>query len=370
MDKQEKAKLTKETSKRLLFIEIIIYILFWLGPLTGNVILVLFGVLSTEFSVPPSSLLIAIPSFMFPFAIIQLFSGAISDIKGRFPVILFGLILFGFGMFIAALSFSLMIYVIANVLGGIGFGFVNPVLIALMSDITPGPKIPKKMGYLGAVANLGVGVGPLIAGQIVTYGWRYLYVLFIIITVIGFIVIILLRKQHKIRKETSFKLFLSHLSYEIRRISVLLLILSAFLASHTYLASIIWTSRAFTGVIEESLAGLILALVGIIGALAGVIMGTVIEKKGVSYALIFGLLSLFIGMIILSLGVAPLFSLLINIPDPWNYIIPALGVNIFAFLIFYFGKKYLTVPRIGFVKFGPKRKEKQKKLRLFLFIVL
>ncbi|MFW9937767.1 MAG: MFS transporter [Candidatus Thorarchaeota archaeon] len=300
MNQEEKFKLNGKTSKNSVLIELIIYILFWLGPLTGNVILVLFGVLSTEFSVNINSLLIAIPSFMFPFAIFQLFSGALSDIKGRFPVILFGLILFGLGMLIAALSFSLMAYIIANILGGIGFGFVNPVLIALMSDITSGPKIPKKMGYMGAVANLGVGVGPLIAGLMVTYGWRYLYLLFILITVIGFVVILLLRKHPKIKKDTSFKLFLSHLTHEIRRKVVLLLIFSAFLTSHTYLASVIWTSRAFTGIIEENLAGLILALVGIIGALAGIIMGIVIEKKGVGYALIFGLISLFLGMIILT----------------------------------------------------------------------
>jgi len=64
-------------------IQIIIYTLFGLGPLTGNVILVLFGVLSIDFSVSPTDLLVAIPAFMFPFAIIQLFSGAISDVKGR-----------------------------------------------------------------------------------------------------------------------------------------------------------------------------------------------------------------------------------------------------------------------------------------------
>jgi len=301
MNQQEQPKMSKETSKGSVFIEIIIYILFWLGPLTGNVILVLFRVLSTEFGVSPDNVLIAIPSFMFPFAIIQLFSGAISDIKGRFPVILFGLILFGLGMLIAAFSFSLTMYIIANILGGIGFGFVNPVLIALMSDITTDSEIPKKMGYLGAVANLGVGFGPLIAGQMVTYGWRYLYVLFIIITVIGFLIIFLLRKQYTIKKDTNFKIFLSHLSHEIRRIVVLFMIFSAFLASHTYLASIIWTSRAFTGIVAENLAGLILALVGIIGALVGVIMGIVIKKKGVGYALLFGLLLLFIGMILLTL---------------------------------------------------------------------
>ena len=69
------------------FVELIIFILFALGPLTGNVILVLFRVLALEFDVGENTILIAIPSFMFPFAIVQLFSGALSDVKGRFPAV-------------------------------------------------------------------------------------------------------------------------------------------------------------------------------------------------------------------------------------------------------------------------------------------
>jgi len=114
----------QEPVKSPLLVEFIIYLLFALGPLTGNVILVLFGVLSADFSVLPSDLLITIPSFMFPFAFVQLFSGAISDVKGRYTVILLGLSIFGMGMILASLSFSLIIFVLANVLGGIGFGFV------------------------------------------------------------------------------------------------------------------------------------------------------------------------------------------------------------------------------------------------------
>ena len=73
-----------------LLLQVTIYILFGLGPLTGNVILVLFGILSTEFGVVPTTVAIAIPAFMFPFAFIQLFSGAISDLKGFFNITFFG----------------------------------------------------------------------------------------------------------------------------------------------------------------------------------------------------------------------------------------------------------------------------------------
>ena len=301
--------LEKEKEQSLGLLHTIIYLLFTLGPLTGNVILILFGVLSVEFGVPPTSVALAIPSFMFPFAIIQLFSGAISDVKGRIPVILSGLIIFGIGMGLALMSLSLEMYMIANVLGGIGFGFVNPVLIALISDISKGPDIPKKMGFLGAVANLGVGLGPILAGQLIHLGWRYLYVIFISITIIGLIILFFLKRSRgTVKKEGGIKTLFSHLSIEIKRLAIILLILSAFFTTLSYLAVITWTSQALSeairlGTIPGSLAGIIIGLAGIFGAIAGVIIGIIIKNKGVIIALIVGVVTFYISLaILLSLG--------------------------------------------------------------------
>jgi DHA1 family bicyclomycin/chloramphenicol resistance-like MFS transporter len=289
----------KKTSK---FVEVMIYILFALGPLTGNVILVLFGALSKAFSVGITAPIIAIPAFMFPFALVQLFSGAISDVKGRFQVIILGLSVFGVGMIVAYLSFSLTVFVIANVLAGIGFGFVNPVLIALLTDITPGPKISKKIGLLGAVANLGVGFGPLLAGQIINLSWRYLYLIFLGITVLGIIVIFVLRKRQSVTKsDAGIRKFFTHITQEIRRLPVILLVLSAFLLSHTSIAAIIWTSQAFTFVIPAEIWSIVVALFGTMGFLAGVLTGFIINKKGVKLTLTMGLISLFIANFILVL---------------------------------------------------------------------
>ena len=305
---QENKKEIPRKSK--VIIQFVIYLLFALGPLTGNVILVLFGVLSTEFSVSPSAIPIAIPAFMFPFAITQLFSGAISDIKGRSQVILFGLIIFGIGMTIAAISFSLEMYIIANVLGGIGFGFVNPVLIALLTDITPGPNIPPKMGYLGAVANLGVGLGPIIAGQTVVLGWRYLYLIFIVIILIGVIIIISLKDiSQKSNQKSGMRVFFRHISQEIRRKVVILLIFSAFLVTQTYLAIITWTSISFTGTVPPDTAGLVVGSAGITGAISGLIIGNIIKIKGTRIAIITGLICLFMSILtFLLLGNDPKWS--------------------------------------------------------------
>jgi MFS family permease len=282
------------------WLEIVIFLLFFLGPLTGNVINVLFGVLSSSFQVTPDNILIAIPAFMFPFAITQLFSGAISDIKGRIPVLIGGSITFGIAMLTAALSFDLGMYIIANIIGGIGFGFVNPVLIALMTDITPPQYIAKKMGYLGASANLGVGLGPLIASQMILIGWQSIYVLFIIITVICLLYFILARSPHQdIPEESGINIFLSQLSKEWRRLPVLLMILSAFFISHTYIAINIWTSKTLSGILDTRIMGNILALAGVGAAIAGSLTGYIIKRKSARLPLMSGSLILLFSLLIL-----------------------------------------------------------------------
>ncbi|MBD3197487.1 MAG: MFS transporter [Candidatus Lokiarchaeota archaeon] len=307
-----------EISKRSIdsrWIQLIIYILFALGPLTGNVILVLFGTLSVEFGVNPSQLSIAIPAFMFPFAIVQLFSGALSDVKGRFPLMLIGLIIFGISMTTALISISFLLYLLANLLGGIGFGLVNPVLIALMTDISSGPKIPKRMGLLGSVANLGVGLGPLIAGQLALISWRILYLIFLIITIGGFIFILKVRSsEEKVIKEKKFSDFFYQLKSEITNLGTILMILSSFLISFTYLATTIWTSREFTNSIPESLSGLLIGSIGIMGAVSAFIIGQIIKKYGLKYAIGIGLITLFTGLIsLLFIGDVTNLSLLLII---------------------------------------------------------
>lgn len=296
----EKTRADQQPSSKSL--EFIIYMLFLFGPLTGNIIVVLFHVLSSEFNVSQDAILIAIPAFMIPFAITQLFSGVISDIKGRFPVLILGLILFGVAMLIATLSFSLEIYVVANVLGGIGFGFINPVLIALMTDISSPQNIPKKMGFLGASANLGVGLGPLIASQMILIGWRSIYILFVVISVFGLIYFISsTRPPQKVPEESRIKILLSQLSMELRRSVIILMVFSALLLSHTYLAINIWTSRILSGETDETLVGLVLGLAGIGAAITGALTGTMIKKKGIGIPLVFGSVLLFVSLAILLL---------------------------------------------------------------------
>lgn len=94
-----------------------------------------------------------------------------------------------------------------------------------------------------------------------------------------------------------------------------------------------------------------------------------LERKAYRSTFDDGIWDLFMGLIILSMGLSTFIGTILNLPEGWDTIIPALILNIIAFLIFYLGKKFITIPRMGFVKFGSKRKAKQLKLKIFLFIM-
>ncbi|MFX1242187.1 MAG: MFS transporter [Promethearchaeota archaeon] len=308
----------KNPRNHSIWLEFVIFLLFLLGPLTGNIINVLFDVLSSSFHVSADDLFLAIPAFMFPFGITQLFSGAISDNKGRVPVLIIGLIVFGIAMLIAAVSFNLGMYVIANIIGGIGFGFINPVLIALMTDITPPTNIAKKLGYLGASANLGVGLGPLIASQMIFIGWQSIYILFIVITCFCLVYFAFARRPHQnVPEKSGILIFLSQLSKEWRRFSVILMILSAFFISHTYIALNIWTSRVLSGVLDTRIIGFILCLSGVGAATTGILTGFKIKKNGARIPLLIGSLILLSSLVIL--------LIVGDITNPERFLLLAIG---------------------------------------------
>lgn len=88
------------------------------------------------------------------------------------------------------------------------------------------------------------------------------------------------------------------------------------------------------------------------------------EKKAWKSCFQDGLWDIFLGLIIVGFGIAPLIEEITGI----TYLISLIILLSLGYIIFYSGKKYITVPRIGNVKFGPKRKLKKIKVVIILAI--
>jgi hypothetical protein len=75
---------------------------------------------------------------------------------------------------------------------------------------------------------------------------------------------------------------------------------------------------------------------------------------------------MYLGFLLLIMGMGPVLPAL-NKSVIWTLVI-LLMLSVLACLAFWAGKKFITTPRMGRVKFGPQRKTKLKKTRAVLFL--
>ncbi len=86
-----------------------------------------------------------------------------------------------------------------------------------------------------------------------------------------------------------------------------------------------------------------------------------IEKKAWTSYFQDGIWDIFLGLILLSFGIIPFLEDM-GVPYLLNYIIAMVP----AYVVFYGGKKYITVPRMGLVRFSSERKSKKRRATLAL----
>jgi len=89
-----------------------------------------------------------------------------------------------------------------------------------------------------------------------------------------------------------------------------------------------------------------------------------IERKAFRSTFQDGLWDMYLGFLLLIMGMGPVLPAL-NTSVMWTLVI-LLMLSVLAWLAFWAGKKFITTPRMGLVRFGPQRKAKLNKTRAVL----
>ena len=92
-----------------------------------------------------------------------------------------------------------------------------------------------------------------------------------------------------------------------------------------------------------------------------------LEKKTWRVTFQDGFWDIYFGLIIMGMGLAPLGTYL-GLQETIGVVLLVMSWNLVACVIFILGKRYISRPRIGFVKFGQTRKKRNKLLAVFLGI--
>ena len=102
--------------------------------------------------------------------------GKLSDLFGRKPMLLIGLVIFLVGSLLSGLSGEMWQLIAFRALQGIGAGALFPIALAVIGDIFAPSERGKYQGFFGAVFGMSSLIGPGIGGLITdTIGWQWVF---------------------------------------------------------------------------------------------------------------------------------------------------------------------------------------------------
>jgi len=93
------------------------------------------------------------------------------------------------------------------------------------------------------------------------------------------------------------------------------------------------------------------------------------EKKAWISTLQDGLWDIYFGLLIMGMGFSWLGGFF-GLPETVDVLVTIFGWDTGVILVFFLGKKFITQPRMGFVKFGQIRKKRNKLLGLFIGLMV
>jgi EmrB/QacA subfamily drug resistance transporter len=118
------------------------------------------------------------------------FWGKLSDIYGRKPIFMIGIVIFLIGSALSGLSQNMAMLILFRGIQGIGAGSLFPVALAVIGDLFTPKERGKYQGLFGAVFGIAFVAGPLIGGFLTeNVGWHWIFYVNIPIGIVALIVI-------------------------------------------------------------------------------------------------------------------------------------------------------------------------------------
>jgi EmrB/QacA subfamily drug resistance transporter len=115
-------------------------------------------------------------AYTLTFAALLLTGAALGDRFGRRRMFAVGLATFTAASAAAALSSSIDALIVARAVQGFGAAIVLPLTLTLLSEAVPPARRGMALGIWGGVSGLGVAIGPLVGGAVVSgISWHWIF---------------------------------------------------------------------------------------------------------------------------------------------------------------------------------------------------
>ena len=147
-----------------------------LGPFAIDTYLPAFGGIAVSIGATPIEMQQTLSAYLFGFAVMNLFHGALSDSLGRRPVVLWGIGVFTLASAGCALAPNVGTLVFFRALQGMASGAGAVVSRAVIRDMYPPTEAQKVMSMVTMFFGMAPMVAPLVGGLLFVFvGWRSVF---------------------------------------------------------------------------------------------------------------------------------------------------------------------------------------------------
>lgn len=127
--------------------------------------------------------------------------GKLSDLFGRKPILLFGMIIFLLGSLTSALSWNMLSLIIFRGVQGIGAGAIMATVNTIAGDIYTIEERAKIQGWLSSVWGMAAIIGPTLGGTFAEYlSWRWVFLVNLPIGIVAFLLIVVFFKERRVKQ--------------------------------------------------------------------------------------------------------------------------------------------------------------------------
>jgi DHA1 family bicyclomycin/chloramphenicol resistance-like MFS transporter len=147
-----------------------------LGPFSVDLYLPAFAAIADEFAASPIAMQQTLSVYLFAYAFMMLWHGALSDALGRRPVIIAGLAIYAFATLGCAIAGNIETLWLFRAAQGLCAGTGLVVGRAIIRDRFNGAEAQRLMSQVTLVFSLAPAVAPIVGGVLLnTLGWRSIF---------------------------------------------------------------------------------------------------------------------------------------------------------------------------------------------------
>ncbi len=162
---------------------ILLAALAMLGPFSVDAYLPAFPDIARDLQVAPLAVQQTLSSYLFAYAFMMLWHGALSDALGRRPIVIAGLALYALATLGCAVAGNIETLWLFRAMQGISAGSGMVVGRAIVRDRFRGPDAQQVMSQITLVFGIAPAIAPVMGGLLLNaFGWRCIFwVLFVVV---------------------------------------------------------------------------------------------------------------------------------------------------------------------------------------------